>query len=166
MHTPPRRHFLRTASALPFLASFPGLAGAVTANTGARPAPVSGTALRWLDGKAPARFEGCTLGVPWPRGTLRLPANKRLDFKLGANGPATQSWPLAYWPDGSLKWTAHAVAGGANADGYDLQTGAPARGTVALKENADGVLITAGELAWTVRAAARSWCAAPRAPAG
>lgn len=150
MHTPPRRHFLRTASALPFLASFPGLAGAVTANTGARPAPVSGTTLRWLDGKAPARFEGCTLGVPWPRGTLRLPANKRFDFKLGANGPATQSWPLAYWPDGSLKWTAHAVAGGANADGYDLQAGAPARGTVALKENADGVLITAGELAWTV----------------
>ncbi len=23
-----------------------------------------------------------------------------------------QSWPLAYWPDGSLKWTAHAVAPG------------------------------------------------------
>src|SRR5439155_18173469 len=22
---------------------------------------------------------------------------------------ATQSWPMAYWPDGSLKWTGHAI---------------------------------------------------------
>ncbi|MGH8853099.1 MAG: Tat pathway signal sequence domain protein, partial [Telluria sp.] len=112
-HTPSRRHFLRSASAASILAAFPGIASAVTANDGAKPAPVAGTALRWLDGKAPARFEGVTLGVPWPRGTLRLPASKRLDFTLGANAPAMQSWPLAYWPDGSLKWTAHAVAGGA-----------------------------------------------------
>ena len=119
----------------------------MTANTGAKPVPVSETALRWLDGQAPARFEGCTLGVPWPRGTLRLPANKRLDFTLGANGPAMQSWPLAYWPDGSLKWTAHAVAGGATAEGYSLARGAQARGTVAVKESADGILVTAGELA-------------------
>lgn len=154
MPIPSRRHFLRSASALPFLASFPGLAGAVTANTGAKPVPVSETALRWLDGQAPARFEGCTLGVPWPRGTLRLPANKRLDFTLGANGPAMQSWPLAYWPDGSLKWTAHAVAGGVAgkfaAEGYSLGRGAQARGTVSVKESADDIMVTAGELAWVL----------------
>jgi hypothetical protein len=132
------------------LASFPGLAGAVTANTGAKAAPVSSTALRWLDGQAPARFEGCTLGVPWPRGTLRLPASKRLDFTLGADAPAMQSWPLAYWPDGSLKWTAHAIAGGATSEGWTLAAGAPARGTVALKTTPDGVLVTAGELAWEI----------------
>lgn len=156
---PSRRRFLRSATALPLLASIPGLSAAVTANTGARPAPVSGTALHWLDGKAPARFEGCTLGVPWPRGSLRLPADKRLahrqlDFKLGEDGPAMQSWPLAYWPDGSLKWTAHAIAGGIDgrhtADSFDLRAGAPARGTVSVKESADGVLVSSGELAWAL----------------
>ncbi len=148
--TPSRRRFLRSATALPLLGTVPAISQAVTANTGAKPSPVSGTALRWLDGKAPARFEGCTLGVPWPRGTLRLPANKRLDFTLGAGGPAMQSWPLAYWPDGSLKWTAHAVAGGATAEGWDLRQGKPARGTVSVKDGADAVVVSAGELAWTV----------------
>ncbi|QOY96071.1 Tat pathway signal sequence domain protein [Massilia sp. UMI-21] len=152
-YTPSRRRFLRSASALPLLASIPGLSGAVTANTGARPAPVDNTALHWLDGEAPARFEGCTFGVPWPRGTLRLPAHKRLDFTLGANGPAMQSWPLGWWPDGSLKWTAHAVAGGASGDGWNLAHGAPARGTLTVKETADGVLVTAGELTWTIPSA-------------
>ncbi|RZA31903.1 MAG: Tat pathway signal sequence domain protein, partial [Lysobacteraceae bacterium] len=132
------------------LASIPAISEAATANTGARPVPVSGTALRWLDGKAPNRFEGCTLGVPWPRGTLRLPANKQFNFTLGANGPAMQSWPLAYWPDGSLKWTAHAVAGGAVGDGWNLERGAPARGTVSLRESTESIVISAGELAWTL----------------
>jgi hypothetical protein len=111
---------------------------------------VSKTALRWLDGAPPARFEGATLGVPWPRGTLRMPADKRLNLSLGANGPAMQSWPLAWWPDGSLKWTGHAIAGGAVADGWNLAPGAPARGTISVRQSAGGAQVTAGELAWVV----------------
>lgn len=150
VHPLARRRFLRSASAASLFAAFPGLAGAVTANTGGKAAPLSATALRWLDGKAPARFEGCTLGVPWRRGTLRLPADKRLNLSLGVGGPAMQSWPLAYWPDGSLKWTAHAIAGGASAEGWELKPGAPVRGTLSVQNSADGALVRAGDIEWTV----------------
>ncbi|MEW7847637.1 Tat pathway signal sequence domain protein [Massilia aurea] len=151
--TPARRTFLRTATATSLLAAYPITSHAVTANTRSKPAPVRHTALGWLDGKAPARFEGATFGVPWPRGTVRLPADKRLHFTLGAGAPAMQSWPLAYWPDGSLKWTAHAIAGGAPAEGWELRPGAPvaqAGGTVKVRQAAGGAVVSAGELTWTV----------------
>ena len=32
-----------------------------------------------------------------------------------------QSWPIAYWPDGSLKWTAHAIAAGIQTNGDLLE---------------------------------------------
>ncbi len=147
-----RRRFLQSAAAASMLSSLPGLANAVTANAGGKAAPVSGTPLRWLDGKPPARFDGATLGVPWPRGTLRLPSSKRLDFTLGAGGPAMQSWPLAYWPDGSLKWTAHAVAGGTPADGWNIRAGSSGGGTVSVRQAAGRIVVAAGELVWTVPA--------------
>ena len=139
------------AAALAAVPGAPILSQAATANVGGKGKPVAGTALRWLDGQAPARFEGATLGVPWPRGTLRLPANKNLRFTLGADGPALQSWPLAYWPDGSLKWTAHAVAGGATASGWNLETGGGAtKSGVSVRQSGDALTVSAGELAWTV----------------
>ncbi|WP_338761092.1 Tat pathway signal sequence domain protein [Massilia sp. METH4] len=146
--SPPRRRFLQSAAAASLLATLPGWSAGATANTGGKAAPVARTALRWLDGKAPSRFDGATLGVPWPRGTLA--AGNRLDFTLGADGPAVQSWPLAYWPDGSLKWTAHAIAGGTPADGWELGRGASSRGGVAVRQGAGQVVITAGDIAWTV----------------
>jgi hypothetical protein len=36
-----------------------------------------------------------------------------------------QSWPLAYWPDGSIKWTGHAVGAGGEKDRYLLGPGEP-----------------------------------------
>ncbi|QBE66746.1 exo-rhamnogalacturonan lyase family protein [Pseudoduganella lutea] len=145
-----RRRFLQSATATSILASLPGFSQAITANTGGKSAPVTDTALRWLDGKAPARFDGATLGVPWPRGTLRLPANRTLHFTLGVGAPAMQSWPLAYWPDGSLKWTAHAIAGGTPAAGWNLNAGASAGGTVSVKRSTGQVVVTAGDVVWTV----------------
>jgi hypothetical protein len=147
---PSRRRFLQSASAASLLATWPALSHGVTANTGAKPVPVTSTPLRWLDGAVPARFDGCTFGVPWPRGTLRLRADRQLSCTLGPNGPAMQSWPLAYWPDGSLKWTAHAVAGGSSAEGWELQTGTPSRGTLTVKQSSDGLLVSSGELLWSL----------------
>jgi len=37
-----------------------------------------------------------------------------------------QSWPIGYWPDGSLKWTAHAVGAGVGGGKLTLAAGAPA----------------------------------------
>ena len=90
---------------------------------GASPSPVSmtnpgaGAWVRWLDGSASAVAQGVTWGTPWPRGKQREAKNFALrgaDQKL----QPLQSWPLAYWPDGSLKWTAHALPpGDETADG-------------------------------------------------
>jgi hypothetical protein len=49
-----------------------------------------------------------TWGVPWTRGEQKREAGVSLRTEAGAEVPL-QSWPLAYWPDGSLKWTGHAA---------------------------------------------------------
>lgn len=82
--------------------------------------------LRWLEGK-PAESPGSTWGIPWGQG--RFPEGQR--FQLVADEGATvpvQTWPLAYWPDGSLKWTGHAVGPAANAERFTLSAGKPLRG--------------------------------------
>jgi hypothetical protein len=80
--------------------------------------------LKWLEG-APAESPGSTWGVPWGQG--RFPENQR--FKLtAADGAAVpvQTWPLAYWPDGTLKWTAHAIGPHATQESFTLEAGEPA----------------------------------------
>src|SRR5690349_25108538 len=95
-----RRDTLKAMSAL----SAPVASGAVSREALAqgRPAAIAATDLKWLDGAAPRRFEGATLGVPWPRGTVRPVRGQAPSFR--AAGPegevAVQSWPLAWWPDG------------------------------------------------------------------
>jgi hypothetical protein len=71
--------------------------------------PGAGAWVRWLDGNAGAAKQGVTWGTPWPRGMQRESKNFVLRTRNDARLPL-QSWPLAYWPDGSLKWTAHALA--------------------------------------------------------
>jgi hypothetical protein len=75
----------------------------------ARLAGADSLPLHWLEG-TPAVTTGATWGVPFPEGKY----NKNTYFVLqdGAAATAVQSWPLATWPDGSLKWCAFAV--GAN----------------------------------------------------
>ncbi|MES3020445.1 MAG: Tat pathway signal sequence domain protein [Pseudomonadota bacterium] len=146
-----RRTFLQSAIAGTVLAQFPSIALGATANTSAGATPAGLTALRWLDRK-PARFEGATFGVPWPRGQLRMANGKELQFKLGGADAAlpVQSWPMAYWPDGSLKWTAHAVAGGVPATEWRLENGASADGKLKVRQSAAKVEVSAGDLVWTV----------------
>jgi hypothetical protein len=104
-----RRQFISTSAATTAALN---VATADSPTTTAAPAvanPGTGAWVRWLDARASPVPQGVTWGTPWPRGkqrqeknfALRDPANKLLSL---------QSWPLAYWPDGSLKWTAHALA--------------------------------------------------------
>jgi hypothetical protein len=44
---------------------------------------------------------------------------------------ALQTWPLAYWPDGSLKWTAHAVGAGELGARLTIEPGKPDAGAPA-----------------------------------
>ncbi len=89
------------------------------------PAKPGRALLHWLEG-VPAEQPGATLGVPWPRGSV--PAGSAFALRTAAGDDvAVQSWPLAKWPDGSLKWTAHAVmAGAAQVNELVLAPGLPA----------------------------------------
>ncbi|MFT4089178.1 MAG: Tat pathway signal sequence domain protein [Asticcacaulis sp.] len=137
-----RRHLLQSVTALAALSAVPFAAQAAPAKA----TPVSGTGLQWLDGAVPSQFDGGTLGVPWPRGTVK--ANTA--FRLG--DVPVQSWPIAYWPDGSMKWSAHAVPAGVSAQNLALTAGKPAVPAkhVAVTQTAALVTVTSGDLVWTL----------------
>ncbi|MGB3065565.1 hypothetical protein [Sphingobacterium thalpophilum] len=68
-----------------------------------------GIPLNWIDRQQEAPYLGTTFGVPWPEGKVK----KRQQFELRDSHGHTvpiQTWPLAFWPDGSVKWSACAVA--------------------------------------------------------
>ena len=103
-----RREFLKDAA----------LAGAaITLNEGnllaAAQARGIGTAaaeritLSWLGEQPPLVSTGVSWGVPWPQGEVRRGAT----FSLSAQGKdlPVQTWPLAYWPDGTIKWSGFAT---------------------------------------------------------
>jgi len=56
--------------------------------------------LRLLDGEPLLVDSGVSFGVPWSNGAVKPDAT----FSLSSEGKQLplQSWPLAYWPDGSL----------------------------------------------------------------
>lgn len=73
------------------------------------PADAPVVALDWLGGKPPLTPVGVSWGVPWPRSTL--PPGQQLIVRTAAGRSVpSQSWPLAYWPDGSVKWSGLAIA--------------------------------------------------------
>ena len=64
--------------------------------------------LHWLGDTAPAAPNGITWGVPWPKGALQKDTSLALTTADGTALPL-QTWPVAYWPDGSIKWSGHAL---------------------------------------------------------
>ena len=100
---------------------------AVVAQTANAQQPGSVT-LNWLGTETPPVPSGVSWGVPFPRGTV----SKTQTFALtSSNGLALplQQWPLAYWPDGSMKFVGFATAAPpANATGpFRLAPGTPPR---------------------------------------
>lgn len=63
--------------------------------------------LEWLE-DGPETTTGVSWGVPWEEGTLSREETLELTDESGTPVPV-QSWPTAYWPDGSVKWTGHAA---------------------------------------------------------
>ena len=72
--------------------------------------------VNWLGGTAPASPVGVSWGVPWPKGAVQPNTPMRL---ASANGTRVevQTWPVAYWPDGSVKWSGHAITAAAGLAG-------------------------------------------------
>jgi hypothetical protein len=87
---------------------------------------VQDVSLSWLDRAPPAVEQGVSFGVPWPRGSVQKSEGFALTSAEGS-ALALQAWPLAYWPDGSVKWTGFATIAGPRAKGpFRLSTSAAA----------------------------------------
>jgi len=120
---------------------------AVSAAPTAMPLKPGIAPVRWLDGASPRYFPGSTWGVAWPRGTHAAGTSFALNGADGA-GVAMQSWPLATWPDGSLKWTAHAVPAGAAPATFEISAGQPAAQAASLhvNETPEQIVVETGAL--------------------
>jgi hypothetical protein len=103
--------------------------------------------VRWLE--APQRHSA-TWGLPWPRGSV----GAGTPFAL-ADGTPLQSWITATWPDGSVKWSAHAI--GRQDEplaSYEVVTGqesgVPAE-PVTVARSGDDLRVCTGPVTWTLR---------------
>jgi hypothetical protein len=114
--------------------SSPAAGAAVTAVPPPATQAAAGTSLTWLEGGTPpALAAGSTFGVAWPRGTFAKDQAFALATAEGAAVPV-QSWATGFWPDGTLKWSAHALGSGvSSAAQYRLTPGAPAAPAVAIR---------------------------------
>ncbi|MCP2333864.1 exo-rhamnogalacturonan lyase family protein [Actinoalloteichus caeruleus] len=143
-----RRTFMQGTAAVGAATQLPWLlASQATAADGedvpaARPAPI-----RWLE-STPTENVGSTWGVSWPKGTL--PADQSFSLRTaGGDRVPVQTWPIGYWPDGSLKWSACAIGAAAPAaEEYVLEPGAglAPRTKVRVTERADHVMVDTGVL--------------------
>lgn len=59
--------------------------------------------LHTLGNKEVKVSEGVSWGVPFPKGTIQKSQSFTLTTGQGVSLPV-QTWPLAFWPDGSVKW--------------------------------------------------------------
>ncbi|MGP4042030.1 exo-rhamnogalacturonan lyase family protein [Gracilibacillus sp. D59] len=109
-------------------------------------------ALSWLE-KKPEINTGITWGIPWEKGmlnkkdSLTLVDTNELEIPL-------QSWPTAFWPDGSVKWTAHAVSlkDEVCVDRYQVKKGKPVEkmNPLTIHDQADFIHINTGDLTYKV----------------
>ena len=102
-----RRNFIKNSVTL--VGSYPLLGNFFDDIVMVELAPEDGVKLTWLNKTAHQSFGGATCGVCWRKGKV----NKKNGFvAIDSQNRSidVQSWPLAYWPDGSLKWTGHAFS--------------------------------------------------------
>lgn len=106
--------------------------------------------IKWLETSPPVR-SGVSWGVPWPKGSVQPGQSFTLSTSDGRALPL-QTWPLAFWQDGSLKWSGFATVADTNVTGpLQLSPGPPETTngpTVSVKaDNGDIVVDTGGLIA-------------------
>jgi len=153
-----RRDFMKNTALATAALNLPAVLRAANATPAPGAAPAAqailgeGAELHWLEGRMPAAVIGATWGVPWRRGQYPRDTTFALGTAAGEAVPV-QSWPLAWWPDGSLKWTAHAVGAEAGTtDKLILAPGVPAvpAKPVQVSETADAIEVDTGLIRCTV----------------
>jgi hypothetical protein len=141
-----RRTFLSTSAVTGLGLAAQSVASAQNSSA-SQTGPVS---LGWLGSAAPLTESGISWGVPWPRGAMRRDQSFTL---TGADGKALplQAWPMAYWPDGSLKWSGFATVASAGATGPFRVAPGPSAGpvgaaAVTVRQSANAIDIDTGKL--------------------
>ncbi|MFD4598516.1 Tat pathway signal sequence domain protein [Streptomyces sp. NPDC058464] len=144
----PRRSLLKAAAVAGAAAQFSWALGAKDAQAapGAEAADADPVTLDWLEDGGLGAAPGSTVGVPWPMGAFQEDQTFALTDEDGKDVPV-QSWPIAYWPDGSLKWTAHAVSSGNGK--LTLAAGRPAApdGKVTVDRSGGAIDVSTGVIA-------------------
>jgi len=104
--------------------------------------------LSWIDADIPAIQNGTAFGVPWPKGVHKQDTPFQLLDPEGQQIPL-QTWITATWPDGSIKWTGHAISGHIKAsEHYRVQPGKPIRSEkeINLNRTQDAIFIDTGKM--------------------
>ncbi len=111
------------------------------------PAAPQTVQLHWLNQPAAGLTQGVSWGVPWPQGAVPRDTTFNLTDAQGKALPV-QTWPLAYWPDGSLKWSGLATVAPAGQSGeLTLATGpSTAAGALKLTQDAKAITVDTGVL--------------------
>ena len=96
---------------------------------------------------APLRAEkaAVTFGAPWGKGELRK--GESVALFLGSESVPVQTKNTAFWPDGSIKWTAHSAVLPTDG-GYSLKKGdaTPAASAIGASQAADGSVTISSDL--------------------
>lgn len=101
--------------------------------------------LRWIDDETPIHLRaGTTLGVPLDRGLVTNASELAVVNAAGDRVPA-QTWTLATWPDGSLKWAGIGLAAtDTPAASYRVVVAEGMTGDLRVEESADSVIVDTG----------------------
>jgi hypothetical protein len=110
--------------------------------------PSGAVLINWLGNHPPLLEQGISWGVPWTRGSLSKDQAFVLTSADGESMPL-QTWPLAYWPDGSIKWLGCATVAGPQQTGplkLSPGKGKATRQAVRINETDEGLEINTGAL--------------------
>jgi len=103
--------------------------------------------LKWLGDEDPSIQTGVSWGVPFKKGEVQPKDAFSLKDSKGVELPV-QSWKLAYWPDGSLKWAGFAsvVESGTNKLSLDVvkKSNASVKNTIQVNETSENFKINTG----------------------
>ncbi len=106
--------------------------------------------LHWV-GAVPASAKGVSFGVPLDEGQLK-PTEKLTLATAAGDEIVSDQWPLAYWPDGSVKWCAVAAVVPGGADSLSLekprkqQKKSTVTAVIKVDESRDQIVINTGKL--------------------
>ncbi len=117
------------------------------------PEPSTDVPLHWI-GETPQSQKGISFGVPFDEGFLS-PKDELLLTTNAGEDLAIDQWPLAYWPDGSVKWSAIATVVPAQSNSLTITK--PTKDTkkgknkkaipaISVEESASEIIVSTGEM--------------------